>query len=239
MKLIHTPLVIAALICASLAGAQSIDPSTSSGTREFIREYQEGPDLLLSKDYQWSYSRLPVSNEGTYRRAGRQGEYGWVHYRNRNEFKYESLAGRQVLCDRKTDLPLQVVACGNLIWQRSAVKTETRTLTYQRTLVREYRVTVPGPERRVEVPVYVPVDRPVEVPKYIPVMLLPTQQQHIANLGAPTVISPVIGGVSFNAQLGKGNTFNVAALAFGGAGGAGGSSSSSSSSSSSAAAAGG
>ena len=190
------------VVLSVLGFAQTENPPTStdsqvSGERRLVREYQEGEVRLMSKDYKYEFTRPTVGHSGTYQRLGRKDEYGWVHYRGTGEFKYESLAGMMLIVDKATDLPVQKAACKNLVWQGPAVKVNTRTFVYEKTLVREYET----PGRTIEVPVpgpiqYVNVPGPTQyVDRYLPIMILAPQQQYIANLGSPTVVSNVLNGI--------------------------------------------
>lgn len=214
------------LVALSVLGfAQADDPPNSansqvSGERRLVREYQEGEVKFVSKDYKYEFTRPAVGHAGTKQRLGRKDEYGWVHYRGTGEFKYESLAGMMLIVDKETDLPVQKAACKNLIWQGPGVKVNTRTFVYEKTLVREYET----PGKPIEVPGPIQYrDRDVPGPieyrdRYLAIMILAPQQQYIANLGSPTVISPVLNGIpGFSINNGRTN-LNAFGVGLGGNG---------------------
>jgi len=207
--------------CVGLLGlswARQVDDLTTQidQSQVVVKETNGGVAIVDRKtNVEWAAS-TPAPGP-THRRVGRKGEYAYNYYNKSRVFKYESLAGCMVDCDSR-DVPFRKVSCGNVLLQPTRTKVITNTITKERVTIRDvhhyHQVTVPGPERVVEVP---------GPERYVPILVLAPQQQYIANLGAPTVISPLLNGIpalSFvrsNFSIGNGITAN----AQGGAGGIG------------------
>ncbi|MCR4277867.1 MAG: hypothetical protein NUV80_07300 [Candidatus Berkelbacteria bacterium] len=112
----------------------------------------------------------------------------------------------------------RILECGNTTNRVKVVQTKTRievkTVTetkYEqlppKTVYRDR--DVPGPERIVYRDREVPgPERIVHKDRYQPILILAPQQQHIANLGSPTIISPQSAGIGLLSP-GGGTRINV------------------------------
>lgn len=213
-----TALLFACVGLFGLSWAQQVDDMTVQNDQDqVVVKERDGGLVIVDQKTNVEYAAVNPAPGSTHRRMGRAGEYAYNYYNKSRVFKYESLAGCMVDCD-SNDVPFRKVACGNVLLRPTRTKIVTKTIIQERQTIRDihhyHTVTVPGPERIIEVP---------GPERYVPILVLAPQQQYIANLSSPTVVSPVLSGIpalSFvrsNLSFGNGITAN----AQGGAGGVG------------------
>lgn len=189
------------------------EETVTLGVRRLAGRHEGKPEKRTETSY------VNASHPDLYRDVGRPGETAWSHNAKTNTWRQKPLAGVPIWRDRKTYQAVQEVRCKNILGGRLKVVTETVRVPiveeYEREKLVVKTVTV---TQRVEVP----VDRPVEVPVYQVVMVLAPQQQHIANLPPPTVISPTLNGLpalAFSKSNFRVNGVSGGGTAYGGQGG--------------------
>lgn len=103
----------------------------------------------------------------------------------------------------------RILACGNITNRVRVVQTKTqKTDSPILTIYREDQVGLPNP------PVADSLESRVRPPQYMVVYVLSPQTQYIGMLAAPTVVSPVIGGIGSGFG---GNRINIRTNAYGAA----------------------
>ncbi|MBI4948443.1 hypothetical protein HY844_02735 [Candidatus Berkelbacteria bacterium] len=218
-------LVLAALVAAIGFGQVVFEDAGSSGSSASVQDerivhgepkvtitHEDGGLKAVDSREGVDYYLTPAPGR-THVRTGRKDEYGYVHYRNTGKWKYESLAGRKVICDGE-DNPIQVQSCKNYVWQRKRIPLKTRVFERERTkIVRE----------RIEIPVHHYQTRTVYVREEVPVVqfvrIYSVALQQTATIAPPTIVQRssslggLFGGMNINNSLSIGDIIAEAAAA--------------------------